>query len=322
MNRDEWSARLRTALDVDGNWLSTVLRKADARLSKIRATHAAGGGLVIAIDHEHARGIATLLEAITGQAPDVVLSDDPRANERIAGFASSDERWIVAVRMISEGVDIPRLRVAVFATTTTTALFFRQAVGRIARWIPGLATQPAYFFVPDDHRLRGHAATIAVERRHSVERRSSAEPPPPSIELDDDAEQMSLFSALGSAVVEADYWYDGLDDEEPVVHAGAVDLVGHPFELPPPPPLAGREVVPAIDALASIRASFVGKKELRDRNSDRVQTLARLLSWEHRAVNAELNRRSSVFRITEATTAQLEERVRHADIWLEELTGR
>jgi len=322
MNRDDWSARLRTALDVDGNWLSTVLRKADARLTKIRSNHAGAGGLVIAIDHDHARGIAALLEAITGQAPGVVLSDDPRANERIAGFSSTDERWIVAVRMISEGVDIPRLRVAVFATTTTTALFFRQAVGRIARWTPGLATQPAYFFVPDDHRLRGHAATIAVERRHSVERRSSAEAPVPSIDLDDDAEQMSLFSALGSAVVDADYWYDGLDDEEPVVHAGAADLVGHVFELPPPPPLAGREFVPATDALASIRAKFVGKKELRNRNSDRVQTLARLLDWEHRTVNAELNRRSSVFRITEATTAQLEERVRHADLWLEELTGR
>jgi len=321
LTRDDWSARLRTALDVDGNWISTILRKADARLTKIRAGHPHAGGLVIAIDHEHARGIASLLEAITGEAPGVVLSDDPRANRRIEEFAESDDRWIVAVRMISEGVDIPRLRVAVFATTTTTALFFRQAVGRVARWTPGLTTQPAYFFVPDDHRLRGHAATIAVERRHSVENRATAEPPPPSADLDD-AEQMSLFSAIGSTVVEADYWYDGLDDDEPIVHAGAAELVGHAFTLPPPPPLAGREIVTPTDALASVRAQFVGKKELRERNSNRVQTLARLLNWEHRAVNAELNRRSDVFRITEATSAQLEERVRHADLWLDELTGR
>ena len=45
--------------------------------------------------------------------------------------AESDDPWIVAVRMVSEGVDIPRLAGGVYATNTLTDLFFRQAVGRL-----------------------------------------------------------------------------------------------------------------------------------------------------------------------------------------------
>ncbi len=63
-------------------------------------------------------------------------------------------------------------------------------------------------------------------------------------------------------------------------------------------------------------------RELRDKNSDRVRTIARILGWEHRAVNSELNRRSGVHRITEATTQQLEKRLASAEDWLDELTGR
>lgn len=324
VDRADWSARLRTALDIDGNWLPTVLQRASERLDRIRDSHDDAGGLVIAIDHEHAREIASKLATISGSTPEIVLSDDPKASAKIAAFANSTAPWIVAVRMISEGVDVPRLRVAVFATTTTTALFFRQAVGRIARWTPGLATQPAYFFVPDDHRLRGHAASIALQRRHSVEKRPTPETERDPAALDDREEQMSLFVALSSTVLdETAPTNDGIDPDESPIRSTAGDLVGHPFDLPPPPPLAGRANEPIVpDALSQIRSRFVGKKELRDRNSDRVRTIAQILGWEHRAVNGELNRRAGVHRITEATSQQLEHRLQTADAWLEELTGR
>ena len=99
-------------------------------------------------------------------------------------------------------------------------------------------------------------------------------------------------------------------------------MVGHPFDLPPPPPLAGRKATPAVpEELAQLRSRFAGKRELRDRNADRARTIARIVGWEHRAVNGELNRRSGVHRITEATVQQLEHRLAVADDWLEELTG-
>src|SRR3712207_8043511 len=52
------SARLRTALSVEGEWLPDVLRRADERLREVRRSHPAAGGMVIAVDQEHARGIA------------------------------------------------------------------------------------------------------------------------------------------------------------------------------------------------------------------------------------------------------------------------
>ena len=321
VSREDWSARLRTALDPDGNWLPTVLTKAEGRLNAIRAEHPDAGGLVIATDHEHAHAITTQLTALTGEPPTLILSDDPSASSKIDEFAKSDAKWVVAVRMISEGVDVPRLRVAVFATTTTTALFFRQAVGRIARWIPGYKVQPSYFFIPDDHRLRQHAAMIATERRHSVDKRPTTETIREA-HLDDPTEQMSLFAALSSTVVDEIDTADGLDPGEAAIIASGADLVGHPFDLPPPPPLAGRGATPAVpEALTQLRSRFAGKRELRDRNADRARTIARIVGWEHRAVNGELNRRSGVHRITEATVQQLEHRLAVADDWLEELTG-
>src|ERR1039458_3989618 len=107
--------------------------------------------------------------------------------------------------MVSEGVDIPRLRVGVFATTTTTELFFRQAVGRLVRWTRGLGPQPAYMFIPDDPRLRRHAFAIAEQRRHSLRRVDENGEPNLPAEANDDVRgtrasegQMSLFAPLAA----------------------------------------------------------------------------------------------------------------------------
>ena len=113
----EAARRLRTALDPDGDWMTEVLRDADVRLSELRAGEQPdAGGLVIAADKEHAEALAGKLAALTGSRPPVVTSDDPRATHRIAAFAASREPWLVSVLMVSEGVDIPRLRVGVYAT--------------------------------------------------------------------------------------------------------------------------------------------------------------------------------------------------------------
>jgi superfamily II DNA or RNA helicase len=130
--------RLRTALSLDGDWLAGVLNDAVYRLREVRRSQPNAGGLVIASDEEHARRVGELLRWELRVAAKVVTSDDPDASERIASFAAGTTEWLVAVRMVSEGVDIPRLRVGVYATATTTELFFRQAVGRFVRWEPGV----------------------------------------------------------------------------------------------------------------------------------------------------------------------------------------
>ncbi|WP_432987091.1 DEAD/DEAH box helicase [Dactylosporangium sp. CA-233914] len=175
---DELSARLgepmtqdligqawRTALDPRGDWMPQVLRAADARLQKLRADGIPdAGGLVIATDQQNARAYAKLLTDLTGEKPVVVLSDDVGASGRIAAFAASQERWMVAVRMVSEGVDIPRLAVGVYATSASTPLFFAQAIGRFVRARrPG---ETATVFVPSVPHLLELASEMEAQRNH------------------------------------------------------------------------------------------------------------------------------------------------------------
>jgi superfamily II DNA or RNA helicase len=329
LDQEDRSARLRTALSVEGDWLSTVLVKADERLRSIRRQSPEAGGLVIAMDQEHARGIAALLERWTGERPALAVSDDPRASDVIAEYAKGDDPWVIAVRMISEGVDIPRLRVAVHATTTITPLFFRQAVGRIARWTPGRTSQKAYYFVPDDPRLRYHAATLAETRRHSIDKRIANDAQKETA-LDDLTraveieEQPSLFQALSSTAMDADDTGDGMSsiDDGTDPHEDVVvemdELAGLPIDLPPPPALPGRGADPRA-ALGDLRSKHARKKDLRQWNADRVLELVRSTGMDHRSVNAELNRRSQVERVGEADETALRRRLDTANAWLESL---
>jgi superfamily II DNA or RNA helicase len=155
----------RTVLDPAGDWMPQVLRAADARLQVLRAGGMSdAGGLVIASDQQTARAYARLLERVTGEKAVVVLSDDVGASARIAAFADSDQRWMVAVRMVSEGVDIPRLAVGVYATSASTPLFFAQAIGRFVRVRqPG---ETASIFLPSVPHLLGLASELEAERDH------------------------------------------------------------------------------------------------------------------------------------------------------------
>ena len=315
------SQRLRTALSVEGEWLPDVLARAHERLLAVRRTHPGAGGVVIAIDQDHARGIAGLLRHRLGVVPVVAVSEDAGASARIAAFARGTEPWIVAVRMLSEGVDIPRLRVGVFATTTTTELFFRQAVGRLVRWTRGLGAQPSHMFIPDDPRLRAHALAIAEQRRHSLRRGDGEaageagdglEPEP--FERPDPGDQLSLFAAISAVPVggsagappEGGAWRaapPAAAADEGVL----LELAPAPLLVAPAPPGPGGE--PPLPPRERRRL-------LRDANSSLVRLISRITGLSHSQVNAELNRRVGVERVGEATLDQLERRREHASRWL------
>jgi superfamily II DNA or RNA helicase len=166
MTRDQIAQAWRTALDPGGEWIARVLEAADKRLTEVRRGMPDAGGLVIATDHETARAYAGLLRRICGERPAIVLSDDPTASRKISTFANSDARWMVAVRMVSEGVDVPRLAVGVYATSVSTPLFFAQAVGRFVR--ARKRGETASVFVPSVPTLLGFAAELEAERDHVV----------------------------------------------------------------------------------------------------------------------------------------------------------
>ena len=164
MTKDQIAQAWRTALDPAGEWVSRVLEAADKRLTEVRRGMPDAGGLVIAGDHEDARAYAGLLRGLTGKRPVVVLSDDKTASKKISAFATSQDRWMVAVRMVSEGVDIPRLAVGVYATSVSTALFFAQAVGRFVR--ARQRGETASVFLPSVPVLLSYAAELEAERDH------------------------------------------------------------------------------------------------------------------------------------------------------------
>jgi superfamily II DNA or RNA helicase len=173
MTKDAISQAWRTALDPAGNWIGSVLRAADKRLDEVRRAVPDAGGLVIATDHDAARAYAKILRELTGRAPTVVLSDDPKASKRIDDFAESDKKWLVAVRMVSEGVDVPRLAVGVYATSISTPLFFAQAVGRFVR--ARRRGETASVFLPSVPSLVQFAHELELERDHVLDRRKRGE---------------------------------------------------------------------------------------------------------------------------------------------------
>ncbi|MEO6651733.1 MAG: DEAD/DEAH box helicase family protein [Ilumatobacteraceae bacterium] len=328
--RDQVSARLRTALSLDGDWLPTVLGQAHDRLRRIRTEQRDAGGLVIATDQEHAQGIARLLRDRLDTTADVVVSDDPLASRKIAEFAANDRPWLVAVRMVSEGVDIPRLRVGVYSTTTSTELFFRQAVGRFVRWQAGRPTQKAYVYVPDDARLRHHAFQIAEARRHVLR--------PPTerddefsadgdldrqVDIDDPAEQLSLFSVVSSTatgikfhtVTEAGIEMFDLDHFDTEPDPPSPNLADDPLlsiDLPDVPTEAGLVPWGALSVAEQ-------KDDLRTRNADLAKRLVDMTGWGHARVQGELNKLAGVSKVATATIDQLERRLRYGDSWLRRL---
>ncbi len=173
----EASRRYRTAISTDlPDGLPRILGEADVRLRALRAgAHPEAGGLVVAADSEHARRIAARLREVSGRSPVVVLHQDPRAAAKLAEFTESADPWIVAVNMVSEGVDIPRLRVGVYATAAKTPLIFRQIVGRFVRTIAGREPEPSWLYIPADTILRDHAASVEQELRYVLRRRGGDE---------------------------------------------------------------------------------------------------------------------------------------------------
>ncbi len=346
MTKDATSQAWRTALDPKGDWMPAVLGAADRRLSEVRRSIHDAGGLVIAADQESARAYAKLLRGITGSAPTVVLSDDAGASGRIEEFRASDERWMVAVRMVSEGVDVPRLAVGVYATTISTPLFFAQAVGRFVR--SRRRGETASVFLPTIPTLLGFAHELEVERDHVLDKPKRTTEEDPYAEEDallrdaerekdePDGEQDQLpFEALESDAVFDRVMYDGAEFGMQA-HPGSEeeqDYLGIPGLLEPDQvqmllqrrqarQIAHSRRKPDAEAdlveLPAERRPVVTHKELmelrRELNS-LVGAYAHQSGKPHGAIHTELRRTCGGPPSAEATAGQLRQRVAKVREW-------
>jgi superfamily II DNA or RNA helicase len=299
----EAARRLRTALNPEGEWMGEVLRDADARLSEVRAEgHPEAGGLVIASDQDHARAIAARLASIAGEQPELVMSDEPGASRRIADFAASDRRWLVSVLMVSEGVDIPRLRVGVYATAARTELFFRQVVGRFIRATPRPRRQMSYLLMPADPRLKALAHEIELERRHALVLQANSEDE--EVEGLDDPEPEQGEPGAGFAVLSS----AGAELDEAIMSETALQLF--PTEDPAQRTRKAAAVAQNKAAPESSEpereSAYAMRERLRGERSRLVANVARQTNKSHREIQARINRATRARSVAGATIAQLE----------------
>lgn len=237
LDRAATAQALRTALDPNGSWIPEVMTAAHTRLVEVRRDVPDAGGMVIASDQDTARQYAAVLTEISGATPTVVLSDETGASARIAEFSAGMTPWMVAVRMVSEGVDVPRLSVGVYATTTSTPLFFAQAVGRFVR--ARRKGETASIFVPSVPRLLQLASDLEAQRDHVIGRpvkdeddlfAAEAELMAKANEDQGASDQLGEYRALGSDASfdrlvydGGEFGYDSLSDDD-----GELDFLGIP----------------------------------------------------------------------------------------------
>ena len=329
----------RTALDPGGEWMPAVLAAADRRLTEVRRQVPDAGGLVIATDQAQARAYAEILTGLSGAAPVVVLSDDAGASARIEQFTGGTQRWMVAVRMVSEGVDVPRLCVGVYATNAATPLFFSQAIGRFVR--ARRRGELASIFVPSVPLLLGLASELERERDHALDRGSAEETGLLDDTLLDAANREERASeqlvdefewqALGSVATFEKALYDGTEFGD-LAEPGSDeewDFIGLPGLLEPeqvsdllrarqsrqarrsaerrraaPPTSAGgtdAEPAPLHRTLAEQRKLL----------NSLVSLQARQASQTHAQVHAEVRRLCGGPEVARATVAQLQARIEH-----------
>jgi superfamily II DNA or RNA helicase len=301
----EASRRYRTAISTDlPDGLPRILREADAKLRMLRDDgHRDAGGLVIAADSNHARRIAALLRQQTGQRALVVLHTEARAAEKLAAFTNARDPWIVAVNMVSEGVDIPRLRVGVYATAAKTPLVFRQIVGRFVRTIRHRPVEASWLYIPADPVLRGHAATVQQELRHalrSTEDEYAGEFDQPD-RLQSERTEALMFEPLSADV------------------APQMTLFGTPASPAAPPRPATSSNLDQDPHAQPVVPAFERRASLRSERHRLVSELTRVEGSTHREINAWINRKLGITSVEHASLHDLE---RSVELLIGKLTAR
>ncbi|QPG07004.1 DEAD/DEAH box helicase family protein [Salinimonas marina] len=144
--------------------LRQILKRGIVRLNEQRLIASDAGGLIVAASISHAKKIQSLLLAL-GEYSEVVTYKESEPERLIQNFKRSTKKWIISIGMISEGTNIPRLRVCCYLSLVTTELYFRQVLGRVLRAQPN-DTGMGYFISLAHPRLLEFASRVSEEVPH------------------------------------------------------------------------------------------------------------------------------------------------------------
>lgn len=321
---------LDTAYDPTGEWIRSVLRRANSELTRLREETPDAGGLIVAADQYNARQYAGLLKRMTGEAPIVAISDEPDASDLIKSYAAGSQRWIVAVQMVSEGVDIPRLALGVYASRISTEMFFRQVVGRFVRMRGAEDETTATLFVPSIEPLLSYARDIertveAVLAEEERELRERAEKGPQQTALTFDLVEPldSTEATHHSTIFRAETFSDiELSRAENAARQAGMpstvtpEMMAHALRLAGAGRVVGTATV-AAPPPEQTRTLVEEKASLRKLITRKVGQLQRRTEVEFSHIHSQLNRRCGDTAKT-ATTETLNKRLELLDQWLED----
>jgi len=145
------------------SYQATMLEAGSQKLTEMRYRMPDAGGLVIAPSIDMANYMAELIEKIEGEKPIVVHTKMNNPEGKIDAFRNTDRRWLISVAMVSEGIDIKRLRVLVYLPNALTELAFRQAVGRVVRTRGYEDDTRAYVVMPSFATFEEYARRVENE---------------------------------------------------------------------------------------------------------------------------------------------------------------
>lgn len=319
--------RLRAGLAAEPGFVNPiaeqVLRDADTKLSQIRGEgDGKAGGLVIAMGmdratgYRHATQIAEHMEQMFGHRPPVVISDDRYAQTKIDAFREGRERWLVSINMISEGVDIDRLRVLAYLTNVKSELYFNQAVGRVVR-----GKGDAFVFIPDDDDLQAYAQRLA-ELRNKALREMKEELPGGSEEEEGEREPSEFkLKSTGGAPEMMGVVFDGHLIDRSEYDQAARHLEQTDWPAPVPHEIVSRFVLlnrsPADPGPTPCGMPEALKSERKERSRETQNRLVRTMCFKHEldfaAVNADLNSQVGITKLKNATEDQLARRLKLAE---------
>jgi superfamily II DNA or RNA helicase len=139
-----------------------MLGKANQKLDTLRRLSPDAGGLVVASSVAHAKSIHYLLKDHFNEDADIATYMEDDAVSTIKRYKHSNKKWIISVGMISEGTNIPRLRVCCHLTRVKTELYFRQVLGRILRADRTLKSK-GYLYIPAEPTLIEYSHRVAKD---------------------------------------------------------------------------------------------------------------------------------------------------------------
>lgn len=169
------AAAKREVLDPRGHHVESLIKDAWRELTAMRKKWSDAACLVVCRHGSHGEeeraihSVEDVISRVTGHRPEVVTSDDATSRGRLESFTKCSDPFLCAIRMVSEGVDIPRIRMVLFLSYTDSEMLFRQIVGRCSRYIEGQEDDTAALVI-----LPKFKAMAAFAKRYEEENLAGA----------------------------------------------------------------------------------------------------------------------------------------------------